>query len=206
MEQPVPDTKDWTWVLEQRCPECGYDASSVEPTDVGALMRANAASFRSALKRGDIVHERPPVPAGAPVKWSALEYACHVRDVYALAVERITRMMKKTAPTFVDWNQDDAAVDGSYRDADVDKVSYQLAVNAGKAADLLDKVRGDQWQRTGMRSDGAAFTVASFAVYILHDVHHHLWDVEQGYEAILEARKKSRKAAGANPDQENGSA
>lgn len=24
----VPDTKDWTWVLERACPECGFDASS----------------------------------------------------------------------------------------------------------------------------------------------------------------------------------
>ncbi len=205
MEQPAPDTKDWTWVLEQQCPECGFDARSVDPTGVGALMRANAAAFRTALKRGAIVGERPPVPPGASVKWSALEYAAHVRDVYALAAERITKMLKKNAPTFVDWNQDEAAVTGSYGATDVDKLSYELAVNAGKVADLLDKVRGDQWQRTGMRSDGAAFTIASFAVYILHDVHHHHWDVEQGYEAILEARKKNRKQADPNADH-NGSA
>ncbi len=189
MDQPLPDSKDWTWVLDETCPECGYDAAAVDPTDVAALMRANAASFRAALKRGSMVGERPPVPAGAPPKWSALEYAAHVRDVYKLAAERITRMIKKKAPTFKDWNQDEAAVKGNYGDSDVDKVSYDLAVNAGKVADLLDKVRGDDWQRTGMRSDGAGFTIATFAVYILHDVSHHLWDVEQGYEAIKEAKK-----------------
>ncbi|MGI9595340.1 MAG: DinB family protein [Acidimicrobiales bacterium] len=189
MDQPPPDSKDWTWVLHQPCPECGYDSASVDPGDVAALMRANAAAFRSALKRGDIVGQRPPVAPGAPPKWSALEYGAHVRDVYKLAAERITRMIKRKGPTFTDWDQDEAAVKGDYSSADADRVAYDLATNAGKAADLLEKVRGDDWQRTGMRSDGAGFTIATFGVYILHDVTHHLWDVEQGYEAIKEAKK-----------------
>lgn len=192
MEQPAPDTKDWTWVLDETCPECGYAASSVDATEVSALMRTNAASFRAALGRGDIVHERPPVAPGASPIWSALEYGAHVRDVYKVAAERITKMMKKKAPTFKDWDQNESAISDDYRNADVDKVRYDLAANAGKAADLLDKVRGDQWQRAGMRADGAGFTIATFAVYILHDVSHHLWDVERGYEAIVEARKKSK--------------
>lgn len=189
MDQPTADTKDWTWTLERPCPECGYDSSSVQPVDVAAAMRANAAAFRSVLKRGDMVGQRPPVAPGANPKWSALEYAAHVRDVYALAAERITRMIKKKGPTFVDWDQDRAAIEGNYASADPDKVAYDLAINAGKVADLLDKIRGDDWERTGTRSDGASFTIGRFAVYILHDVSHHLWDVEQGYEAIKEARK-----------------
>jgi len=38
-------------------------------------------------------------------------------------------------------------------------------------------VSGDQWQRTGFRSDGAWFTVESFARYFIHDLVHHLYDV-----------------------------
>ena len=192
MEQPTPEHKDWTWVLEEVCTECGYNASAVDPGDVAALMRTNAASFRAALGRGDIVNIRPPVAPGASPVWSALEYGAHVRDVYKVAGERLTKMLKKKAPTFADWDQNEAAVSGDYGNADVDKVRYDLAANAGRAADLLDKVRDDQWQRTGMRSDGAGFTIATFAVYILHDVTHHLVDIERGYETIIEARKKSR--------------
>jgi hypothetical protein len=40
-------------------------------------------------------------------------------------------------------------------------------------------VRGDQWQRTGNRSDGKRFTVESFARYMMHDPVHHLWDVSR---------------------------
>ncbi len=189
MEHPEPDTKNWTWVLERACPECGFDGSKVDPTTVAAQVRANAAAWRGVLKRGDRVHQRPPSSPGSGPVWSALEYGAHVRDVYGLAVERLTLMLKKDAPAFANWDQDSAAIEGDYANEDVDKVSYDLAVNAGKFADLLDKVRGDQWERTGMRSDGSAFTVASFAVYLLHDPVHHLADVEQGFEALAEAEQ-----------------
>jgi hypothetical protein len=38
-------------------------------------------------------------------------------------------------------------------------------------------VTGSQWQRTGRRSDGASFTVETFARYLIHDPVHHLYDV-----------------------------
>ena len=57
------------------------------------------------------------------------------------------------------------------------------AAGAG-LADSFAAVSGDQWQRTGNRSDGARFTVDTFARYLLHDPVHHVWDVEQGYDAI----------------------
>ena len=185
MDHPPPDTKDWTWVLNEPCPECGFDASTIGPDDVAGRVRSNAAAWRGVLGRGEIVAKRPPVPPGQPVQWSALEYGAHVRDVYGLAVERLTLMLKKKNPTFANWDQDATARDEKYSEQDANKISYDLAVNAGRFADLLDKVRGDQWERTGLRSDGSEFTVASFAQYLLHDPVHHLWDGEQGFEALL---------------------
>lgn len=195
-QNPPADHKDWTWVLDRPCPQCGFDAANVAREDVAAAFRANAAGFRQALKRGDITTRRPPVPAGSPPVWSAVEYGAHVRDVYALTAERLTRMIKKKSPTFADWDQNAAAIEGRYGEADPGTVAYELAANAGKVADLLDRVRGDDWERTGSRSDGAAFTIASLATYMLHDVSHHLWDVEQGYEAIAAEAKRQASAEG----------
>jgi hypothetical protein len=44
---------------------------------------------------------------------------------------------------------------------------------------LFAGVTGDDWERTGRRSDGAAFTVDSIGRYYLHDIEHHLWDVRR---------------------------
>ena len=53
-----------------------------------------------------------------------------------------------------------------------------------RLADSFAAVSSDQWPRTGNRSDGARFTVDTFARYLLHDPVHHLWDVERGYAAL----------------------
>ncbi len=184
MEQPAPDDKDWTWVLERACPACGFDASAPSQDELGALIRANAAAWRSILKRGDLVAERPPVPPGASPVWSALEYGCHVRDVYSLMAERLKAMLSKKGPTFANWDQDQAAIDEKYGEQDPAKVGYDLAVNAGKVADMVDRVSGSQWERTGLRSTGDAFTVESLVRYLLHDVIHHAHDAEEGYRAL----------------------
>ena len=38
-------------------------------------------------------------------------------------------------------------------------------------------VTGPLWERPGRRSDGARFTVETFARYFIHDPVHHLYDV-----------------------------
>lgn len=186
MEQPTPDDADWTWVLERPCPQCGYAASGVSREELGANIRSNAAAWRRVLGHANAT-VRPPVPAGESPVWSALEYGAHVRDVYEIFAERFELMLTKDDPAFRNWDQDAAAIEKGYQTEDPDKVAYALAVNAGKLADILDRVHGDEWQRTGRRSDGASFTVESMGAYLLHDPVHHLWDVEQGFEAIADA-------------------
>jgi len=39
------DRKDWTWVLQRPCPECGFDSVAVDRSQVGAVLRDNAASW-----------------------------------------------------------------------------------------------------------------------------------------------------------------
>ena len=58
------------------------------------------------------------------------------------------------------------------------QVSVDLA-DAGEAlAARFSRVTGPQWRHRGLRSNGSEFTVATFAVYLLHDPVHHLWDVD----------------------------
>ena len=40
------------------------------------------------------------------------------------------------------------------------------------------RVKESQWGRTGLRSNGSEFTVLTLAQYFLHDVAHHLADVD----------------------------
>ena len=57
------------------------------------------------------------------------------------------------------------------------EVAAELRRAAFAIAGRFEGVTGDQWQRTGARSDGARFTVETFARYFIHDPVHHLYDV-----------------------------
>lgn len=164
-------------------------------------MRANAAGFRAALQRGDVRTRRPPATPADPDPWSAVERATQAADVYEAADERLNRMLKKKNPTFAGWNRDRAAVEDRYAAGEVDKLAYRLASTAGKVADLVDKVRADRWDRTGTRTDGAMFTVESYAVDVLAEVTDQLDRVDAGYRAIAEQIRRDAKRAASGADE-----
>jgi hypothetical protein len=56
-------------------------------------------------------------------------------------------------------------------------VAAEIPAAAETLAARFDSLSGEQWQRTGHRSDGAHFTVETFARYFVHDPIHHLFDV-----------------------------
>jgi len=86
-------------------------------------------------------------------------------------------MLAEDGPHYPNWDQDVTAVESAYHRADPAAVARELAVAGDALAARFDDVAGDQWERTGYRSDGAAFTVETFARYFLHDPVHHLHDV-----------------------------
>lgn len=100
----TPDTKDWTWVLDRPCPECGFETQSFPRSAITALLRENAAAWQGVLT-GD------PRPRPRPDVWSPLEYACHVRDVCRMYHARLTLMLLIDAPHYPDWDQDRTAVE-----------------------------------------------------------------------------------------------
>jgi hypothetical protein len=168
----IPDTKDWTWVLERPCPECGFDASTCEASAVPGLARGNAAAWQELLRAGAIRPGRPD-----PSSWSSLEYACHVRDVYGRYGQRIGLMLTEDDPLFANWDQDATATAEHYDGQDAVAVVASLGTAADTLAGQLTALSSDQWQRPGRRSDGASFTVATLSRYMVHDPIHHIWDV-----------------------------
>lgn len=167
----TPDTKDWTWVLQRVCPECGFDVRSFPREATGDLIRAAADSWQEVL-RGSDIRQRPSDDV-----WSPLEYACHVRDVFRLYDYRLGLMLENDDPQYPNWDQDAAAIEQRYEEQDPAEVARDLHQAAQALAERFDSVSGSQWERTGTRSDGARFTVESFARYLLHDPMHHLHDV-----------------------------
>lgn len=167
----TPDTKDWTWVVDRPCEECGFHAEAYPNDAVARSIRENARTWVEVLTRVD-VRARPDDD-----HWSPLEYACHVRDVYRIFDVRLRSMLQDDGPAFENWDQDATAREERYELQSPSLVGSELLDASNAYANRFEGVGSDQWSRTGTRSNGSHFSVASLGTYSLHDVIHHLWDV-----------------------------
>ncbi|MFE9323434.1 DinB family protein [Nocardia sp. NPDC052278] len=186
----VPDVKNWTWVLERSCPECGFDPESITYAAVPDLARDYAGRLSATLARSDAAI-RPDDST-----WSALEYAAHVRDVcriftYRTAVAARTEAVDPRVPgfdaeglesadgipVFSNWDQDVTAIADQYGKQHPRQVAAELTDAAETVARAFASVPENALGNRARRSDGSVFTVESLAAYFLHDVIHHVHDV-----------------------------
>jgi hypothetical protein len=113
----TPDAKDWTWVLERPCPECGFDPANFPRDGFAQVLIDCAAEWTAVLTRDDVrvrIHEH---------RWSNLEYGCHVRDVCRIIDGRLASMLVEDDPMFQNWDQDETAIKERYGEQDPATVS-----------------------------------------------------------------------------------
>jgi hypothetical protein len=168
---PPPDDQDWTWVLQRPCPQCGFDARTVEVTDLPEIVRAAIGELQAALGRAGAA-VRP-----APEIWSALEYGAHVRDVCRIFDGRLELMLTEDDPLFANWDQDATALDDRYWEQSPPVVAAELGRVGAAVAARFGSVAPDQRHRPGRRSNGSTFTVETLGQYFAHDLVHHVHDV-----------------------------
>ncbi|WP_433725533.1 DinB family protein [Nocardia sp. CA-129566] len=189
----VPDVKNWTWVLERPCPECGFDPAAITYAAVPGVAREYAGRLAATLERPDAA-VRPDDST-----WSALEYAAHVRDVCRIFVYRAAIAARTEAvdpqvpafdakgldatetadgiPVFSNWDQDVTAMADRYDQQDPNRVASELTDAADAVARAFESVSAADLDKPVRRSDGSVFTVESLASYFVHDVIHHVHDV-----------------------------
>src|SRR5207247_1517140 len=100
--RPRPSRRRLLLVAE-RCLECGFEYDSVTPASAAETLRSFGARYEKPLSRflpgedGDALLRTRP----GPWTWSALEYACHVRDVFDVYDERVRRVLTEDRPELV---------------------------------------------------------------------------------------------------------
>jgi hypothetical protein len=163
------------------CAECGYVYETVSPSDAAVAMRSFARRYRAPLTRGlpdedldDIVRRRP-----APDVWSALEYACHVRDVFLVQRERLVRTLVENAPVLEPMGREERVVDDRYNEQDREVVADQLAANAEAMAKTIEGVNADQWTRVAIYPypQPTERTAVWLVRHTVHEGTHHLLDI-----------------------------
>ena len=160
-----------------RCDACAFVYAELDAGDAPARMRAFAPAYRDRLVGPDAsrLRTRP-----GPGTWSALEYACHVRDVFEVQNERVLLALAEDTPTFVPMGRDERAVDRRYNEQDPLVVAAELAAAAEELAVTLEGLDEAGWSRTGIYNwpAPAERDLAWLARHTVHEGLHHLRDVD----------------------------
>jgi hypothetical protein len=162
------------------CEECGFDYG--DPVDDPATaLRTVASRYRVPLTRflpgedGDaLIRARPQ-----PDVWSALEYACHVRDVFEIQRERMAQALIEDGYEPPLMRRDERVVELAYNEQDPLVVLDDIAANADALAIDVEALTPEQWQRT-MRYRfpvPATRDLVWFVRHTLHEGRHHLLDI-----------------------------
>lgn len=163
------------------CGECGFDYDALADDEVAGKLRDFGRRYRAPLTRGlkgedldAVVRTRP-----APETWSALEYACHVRDVLEVQRGRVERALVEDVPAYTPMGRDERVVDDRYNEQDPVAVADALAANAEAIAATFAALTPEQWARTGLYQYPAATErdMRWLGRHTVHDGHHHLLDI-----------------------------
>jgi hypothetical protein len=155
-----------------RCEECGFDPESAESVRAfGRRYRAPLTRFLPGEDGAAVLGQRPE-----PQVWSAVEYAAHVRDVFALFDRRVARVLAEDNPDFEVVDHEAAVDQGRYRELDAVVVADELAAAADRLAGALESLAPGDWDRSGRR-EGEPRSVLDIARRAVHEGNHHLLDV-----------------------------
>lgn len=159
------------------CPECGFDYDAAPTADVPELIIAGAGPFADLLRGpdGDLRKRR------SPTLWSSLEYGCHLRDVLLVQRERVLAARRSERPSIEPMGRDERVTHDGYAEQDPVAVADELVMSARLLANVLTRLRSQDWGRTVMYNypQKAERTLGWVAAHSLHEVNHHLLDARR---------------------------
>jgi len=173
-----------------RCQECGFDYETLDPAEIPTALRGFAKRYRAPLTRflpgedGDAVVRQPP----AEGTWSALEYAAHVRDVFAAYDRWIGRCLNEDRPVLDGPTPDHLATERRYNDDDPVAVADALAANVEHLAATVESLPAGVWDRVGLRRNEER-SIRFTAGRAVHEGSHHLLDIGRGMRALRDAHR-----------------
>ncbi|MEM7142233.1 MAG: DinB family protein [Actinomycetota bacterium] len=172
----MAEGRDWTRSQFERCPDCGADPSAIADEQLGRELLREVAAWGSALAKVESLYPKAATVRPESDVWSALEYACHVRDVLPVMERRIERMLIEDDPDLGWWDHEAAVVEDRYNEQVPVSVIEAMSANARSFSATLGGLRGTDWDRRAQRRAGEFFTVRGIARFVLHEVIHHRED------------------------------
>ena len=165
----------------EHCEVCGFVWELVPAAELPSRVAEVGPSFRRLMLP-------PDRPAGwaeraatrpSPDVWSAIEYACHVRDVVLTNRERVLTTLVLDEPHFTPMFRDERVRLAGYASEDLTEVVGQIEMATAmfaRAMARLDRPQLDRRCHYGF-PDPAVRTVAWVGAQTVHEAEHHLIDI-----------------------------
>lgn len=164
------------------CDSCRYVYAELAVNDVPERLRALAddVSVRLHAEIGSVLPRRPQ-----PEVWSALEYACHLRDVLAMQRERVVLAQTVDEPEYVPMDREALVITARYNEQDPVTVAEQLCSAAWSLAEAFEALDQSGWRRTGVYQwpTREARTMEWVGRHTVHELLHHIRDIDAGLHA-----------------------
>jgi DinB superfamily len=159
------------------CSECGYSYGSLARPDIPPEIRGYGLRYAELLDGTDgpslRAHRRPGV-------WSALEYACHLRDIYGVQRGRVLQATTEDTPEFAPMRREERVLEENYNAQDPLVVASEIASAADSLARTLEDLDDTGWASTGIYHwpTTAVRTVDWIGRHTVHESVHHLADIQ----------------------------
>jgi S-DNA-T family DNA segregation ATPase FtsK/SpoIIIE len=168
-----------------RCDACAFVYDDVAPSDVPGALRRLADEYHARLVTTpggppDVEHDLRLRAHPLSGVWSALEYACHVRDLLEVQRERVQLTLDEDRPAYAPMGREERVVDDRYNEQEPEAVAAELQRAADNLARDLDALDEDGWARTGIYNwpTKQERTLAWLGRHTVHELEHHLRDID----------------------------
>lgn len=149
-----------------------YDSLTIP--DAVAILRSVPAEVTVACDAVDAASRRIRPD---PDTWSIVEYACHIRDVYAAYTIRLHRTRTEDRPLLEPMLNDLRARRFGYNTLDLTAVLAELAANVGGFVHEIGRMPDNGWDRVAGRLPGEDRTARWLVRQATHEGVHHCRDI-----------------------------
>jgi hypothetical protein len=166
----------------ETCPDCGFAWEAVSREEIGRRIDTGTAAI-AGLLAGD------PDRAGvrpSKLRWSAIEYAAHVRDVLITLRDRLVVGLVEDGPTFKPMYRDERVDLGLYESDTVDAIADELRAATAMFIRLFDAIDPQQLTR-GVQygfPNPAPRSLLWMGQQAVHEVEHHGGDIAEDLRLV----------------------
>jgi S-DNA-T family DNA segregation ATPase FtsK/SpoIIIE len=173
------------------CEQCHFVSEDLAAEEAPGALRRAAREIRERLGTqldapGGVERLRTRPDAET---WSALEYAGHVRDVLLTQHGRVYQALVEDVPTFAPMHREERVRLGGYNDEDPATTATEVTIAADLFARLLARLSATEWARRCIYNfpEPTEVDVAWLARHSVHEVVHHLLDIDEVIARVADA-------------------